>query len=121
MKSLGYKELILRKEIMYETDFRKLKKKEKKLEDEVKKGQQDKTGPLESIKAEIASASAAFKSGEVKLKIKERSFENVERACALNELILRWIDIMEESKPNKKKYFYRPVAAFKTRHLSAAK
>ena len=121
MKSLGYKELILRKDIMYETDFRKLKKKEKKLEDEVKKGQQDKAGALESIKADIASASAAFRGGEVKLKIKERSFENVERACALNELILRWIDIMEESKPNKKKYFYRPVAAFKTRHLSAAK
>jgi hypothetical protein len=114
MRSLGYKELILRKEIMYETDFRKLKKKEKKLEDEIKKGQ-DKTGELQSIKAEIASATAF--TGELKLKVKERSFENVERACALNELILRWLDCMEESKPSHKKYFYRPVAAFKTKHL----
>ena len=120
MKGLGYKELILRKEIMYETDYRKLKKKEKKLMDEVKKGQQDKVAALESLRAEIAGTATVF-TGELKTKVKERSFENVERACALNQLVLRWIDIMEEAKPSHKKYFYRPVSAFKTKHLVAGK
>jgi hypothetical protein len=47
---------------------------------------------------------------------KTRSFENAIRACALKNIILRWLDIILREKPDSKSYFYRPIAAFKSGH-----
>jgi hypothetical protein len=44
-----------------------------------------------------------------------RKFQNVVKACALKNIILRMVDKME-SKKGGLRYFYRPVAAIKTRH-----
>jgi hypothetical protein len=47
-----------------------------------------------------------------------RVFENAVRACALNDIILRWMDIMMKVSPREtaKRYFYRPIAALKSGH-----
>jgi len=47
----------------------------------------------------------------------KRTFENAPRACALKDIILRWMNIMQGKKgEGMKKYFYRPVAALKSGH-----
>ena len=43
-----------------------------------------------------------------------RKFQNVIKACALKNIILRMIDRLEAGKG--KRYFYRPISAIKTRH-----
>jgi hypothetical protein len=49
-----------------------------------------------------------------------RSFENAIRACALKDIILRWMDIMTAQKagniPTYRRYFFRPIAAVKSGH-----
>lgn len=48
-----------------------------------------------------------------------RTFENANRACALKEIMLRWMDISEKAKgggSGGKRYFYRPIASLKTKH-----
>jgi hypothetical protein len=54
-----------------------------------------------------------------------RSFENSTRACALKDIILRWLDAMIRNKGPAaaaaggvagRRYFYRPIAAAKTKH-----
>lgn len=50
-----------------------------------------------------------------------RSFENALRACALKNIILRWMSIMTAGRGGgagavHRRYFYRPVAALKTGH-----
>jgi len=47
---------------------------------------------------------------------KTRSFENAIRACALKNIMLRWLDIMQAMNADGKRYFYRPIAAFKSGH-----
>jgi hypothetical protein len=48
---------------------------------------------------------------------KDRIFENAIRACALKNIILRWMTNMQDMKEGEKKqYFYRPIAALKTGH-----
>jgi hypothetical protein len=50
---------------------------------------------------------------------KTRSFENAIRACALKDIMLRWMDVMQREKgEGAKRYFYRPVAALKSGHKS---
>jgi hypothetical protein len=44
-----------------------------------------------------------------------RKFQNVVKACALKNIILRMVDKMEREK-KRLRYFYRPIAAIKTRH-----
>jgi hypothetical protein len=46
---------------------------------------------------------------------KTRTFENAIRACALKDIILRWIDNMQKQK-GRRRYFYRPIEALKTNH-----
>lgn len=46
-----------------------------------------------------------------------RVFENAVRACALKDIILRWLDIMKSGTG--KRYFYRPIAALKSGHKGA--
>ena len=48
-------------------------------------------------------------------KVANRTFENAVRACALKNIILRLLTIMQASKGGKR-YFYRPVAALKSGH-----
>jgi hypothetical protein len=49
-----------------------------------------------------------------------RTFENAVRACALNDIILRWMDNMRNTGGTpRKRYFYRPVAALKSGHKGA--
>jgi hypothetical protein len=51
-----------------------------------------------------------------------RSFKNTARACALKNIILRWMDKMQEvefaagKRPLWRRYFYRPISAQKTKH-----
>jgi len=59
------------------------------------------------MKAEVFQTSGADKH--------PRKFQNSTRACLLKELILRWMDIMALDG---KRWFYRPVAAYKTGHRS---
>lgn len=44
-----------------------------------------------------------------------RTFENAVKACALKDIILRWMSIMQAAKRGRT-YFYRPVASLKTGH-----
>lgn len=46
---------------------------------------------------------------------KTRTFENAVRACALKDIILRWVDIMQKRKGGRR-YFYRPLEALKSDH-----
>jgi hypothetical protein len=49
-----------------------------------------------------------------------RTFENAVRACALKNIMLRWMTIMQEAKgAGAKRYFYRPIAAAKSGHKGA--
>jgi hypothetical protein len=42
-----------------------------------------------------------------------RKFSNVQRYCALRELVLRFMDL---KKINRLRWFYRPISAYKTKH-----
>jgi hypothetical protein len=46
---------------------------------------------------------------------KTRVFENAIRACALKNIVLRWMDILQREKEGKR-YFYRPIEAVKSGH-----
>ena len=48
--------------------------------------------------------------------VSHRKFENTIRACALKNLILRWLDNMERHKETGLRFFYRPIAALKSGH-----
>lgn len=52
---------------------------------------------------------------EAKLKLDSRKFQNVIKACALKNIILRFIDKLEVKK-GRKRYFYRPISAIKSNH-----
>ena len=46
-----------------------------------------------------------------------RSFENSTRACALKNIMLRWLDSMNQRRgAGRLRYFYRPIAAVKSGH-----
>lgn len=50
-------------------------------------------------------------------KKENRTFENAARACALKNIILRWMSIMQERKGGAaKRYMYRPIAALLSGH-----
>jgi len=50
-----------------------------------------------------------------KLMKDSRKFQNVIKACALKNIVLRMVDKMERLE-RRKRYFYRPVAAIKSKH-----
>jgi hypothetical protein len=52
---------------------------------------------------------------EAKLLLDTRKFQNVIKACALKNIILRLIDKLETKKGGKR-YFYRPISAIKSNH-----
>jgi len=68
-------------------------------------------------KKEREEAKAAGRKAVIVQKKESRTFENAARACALKDIILRWMSIMQEKKgPGAKRYMYRPVAALLSGH-----
>lgn len=51
-----------------------------------------------------------------------RSFENANKACALKNLVLRWLDkfISRREGAQKTRYFYRPISSYKSGHKGVA-
>jgi hypothetical protein len=70
-----------------------------------KKKEDDGLSPIEHEKRKVRE----------KLLKDMRKFQNVIKACALKNIILRMVDIMERRK-KRLRYFYRPIAAIKTKH-----
>lgn len=70
-------------------------------------------------KLEKEVAKAAGKAVVTQSRRPGRTFENAVRACALKNIILRWMDIMKSGTEPRKRYFFRPVAAFKSGHKGA--
>ena len=70
-------------------------------------------------KAERKVAAAAGKKVVVEARRPGRTFENAVRACALKDIMLRFMDIMGKKQEGGRRYFYRPVAALKTGHKGA--
>lgn len=71
----------------------------------------------QQIKKARAEAKAAGVAPAANPVHKDRIFENAIRACALKNIILRWMTNMQGSKEGEAKlYFYRPIAALKTGH-----
>ena len=50
--------------------------------------------------------------------VETRQVESAIRYCALKEIILRWMDIMNVSN---KRWFYRPISSYKSKHYAKAK
>jgi hypothetical protein len=66
---------------------------------------------------EVLEEKARRKAEGRKARDPRRTFENSIRACALKEIVLRWLDIVERGKGAAgRRFFYRPVAALKTGH-----
>jgi len=57
----------------------------------------------------------ALQKTQMRLKSDRRKFQNVQKACALTNILLRMIDSLEV-KASRKRYFYRPIAAIKSKH-----
>jgi hypothetical protein len=70
-------------------------------------------------KREKALAKAAGTKITIESRRAGRTFENAVRACALKDIILRWMDIMKSTDASRKRYFLRPVAALKSGHKGA--
>lgn len=99
--ALGYPQFLLSDAILNEKEGRaqdavKLPKKKK---------EDDGLSPIEHEKKKVRE----------KLMKDIRKFQNVIKACALKNIILRMVDKMERQK-NKLRYFYRPIATIKTKH-----
>jgi hypothetical protein len=103
MAAEGYPRLILTEENLDEKERIKSAKRAAK-----EAGQKYEAGAAEPVRAgEFARKG--------KQPFKTRQFENAIRACALKDIILRWIDYLQRKKGGKR-FFFRPVAALKTGH-----
>jgi hypothetical protein len=102
IEALRYPPFLTRDEILNEKEARK---KVQAAKEEKRKGE----------KADDPRR-AEFMKIQSKLRLDSRKFQNVVKACALKDIILRMIDLLEREKPGAKRYFYRPIAAIKTRH-----
>lgn len=97
---LGYPEFLLRDEILDEKAVRAA------------------TGAKKKGKEEVSPRRAEFLKTQTKLRLDSRKFQNVVKACALKNIILRMVDYLQATSggANPKRYFFRPVAAIKARH-----
>jgi hypothetical protein len=113
MAAEGYPRLILTEEYLDErVRIKAAKKAAKEAAEEAKKaGRKYEPGPAEP--AEPVRTGEFARKG--KQPFKTRQFENAIRACALKDIILRWIDYLQRKKGGKR-FFFRPVAALKTGH-----
>ena len=112
MASEGYPKFILTEEYLDE----KARKKKTKAD-----GQQIQADPIRVstvIQKKVEQdAPGDKKAKKVEKPFKTRNFENAIRACALKNIILRWLDLMQRRKePAGKRFFYRPIASLKTGH-----
>jgi hypothetical protein len=117
MAAEGYPRLILTEEYLDErVRIKAAKKAAKEAEEAAKKaakkeGRKYVPGPAEP--------SEPVRTGEFAKKgihlFKTKQFENAIRACALKDIILRWVDYFQRQKGGKR-FFFRPVAALKTGH-----
>jgi hypothetical protein len=97
--ALGYPEFLINDLVLNEKEERKKVVKKMKKEDEVMS-----TGEREVVKMKI------------KLVDSFRKFQNVIKACALKNIILRMVDKLEKGRATGKRYFYRPISAIKSKH-----
>jgi len=108
MEAEGYPKFLLIDELLDEKVMRR------KQEDEAKA-----LAKAEGRKYEKGTIVVAKREGSYGKKgdkpFKTRTFENAIRACALKDIILRWIDVMQKRKGGRR-YFYRPLEALKTNH-----
>jgi hypothetical protein len=104
MEARGYPKFILTEEYLDERE----QKKKAKLEGKAPAAAALREGPYAYV-------------GKKKDKVfKTRSFENAIRACALKNIVLRWLDIMERAKGGDgRRFFYRPIASLKTKHKAS--
>ena len=102
MEQEGYPRLILTEQYLDEKERIKQAKKEAK-EGKVK---------YEGVADPVRTGEFARKG---KQPFKTRQFENAIRACALKNIVLRWIDHFQRRRGGKR-YFFRPVAALKSGH-----
>ena len=101
--ALGYPQFLLSDVVLNEKEGRAQEKDTGK--GPKKKKDEDGLSPIEHEKRKLRE----------KLMKDIRKFQNVIKACALKNIILRMVDKMERQK-NKLRYFYRPVAAIKSKH-----
>jgi len=108
MEMEGYPKFILTDTYL---DVKELKRKQDEEAEEAAKvsGKKFEKGKVSDI---IRTTKYAIKSGKP---FKTRKFENAVRACALKNIILRWMDFMQVEKGGRR-YFYRPIAALKSDH-----
>lgn len=102
--ALGYPPFLLSDSVLNEKEGRAIGKETDK-GGKKKKDEDDGLNPMEREQKKMRE----------KLFKDVRKFQNVIKACALKNIILRMVDILEKKKA-RLRYFYRPVAAIKTRH-----
>ena len=122
---LGYPPFLLVDSVLDEKDSRKPEEKKKKLDTAMAVYKDtlavSKSKGLENAEAIATRAKEEFEKSperikiETKLKIDSRKFQNVIKACALKDIILRLVDKLERDKGGKR-YFYRPISAIKSNH-----
>ena len=95
--ALGYPAFLLREEVLEEKKERQVGPAEAK---------KKKKGAIEDVGAKV----------HTKLRLDARKFQNVVKACALKNIILRFVDKLETSRAAGKRYFFRPIAAIKAGH-----
>jgi hypothetical protein len=113
MAAEGYPRLILTEEYLDErVRIKAAKKAAKEAEEAAKKaGRKYEPGPAEPPEP-VREGEFAKKGKQL---FKTRQFENAIRACALKDIILRWLEYLQRKKDGKR-FFFRPVAALKTGH-----
>jgi hypothetical protein len=104
MEGLGYPPFLLTDAVLDEKEERKKGTEEKKRRTK-KKGEEE----------DLTPAQKEFIKVKTKLKLDSRKFQNVVKACALKNIILRLIDKLERAA-GRLRYFYRPIAALKSKH-----
>ena len=130
IKALGYPPFLLDDTILDEKDSRKVEDKADKkkrittanamytnvLTTAKKEGKTDEESKLIATKAKQEFEKSPDRiTLETKLRLDSRKFQNVIKACALKNIILRMIDKIEVEKGGKR-YFYRPISAIKSNH-----
>ena len=104
----GYPKFLLSDEYLDEKALRRKREEEAKAAAEAAGTKFEKS----AVKDIARTTPYAIKAGKP---FKTRKFENAIRACALKDIILRWMDIMGAAKAGRR-YFYRPIEAIKSDH-----
>jgi hypothetical protein len=108
--ALGYPEFLLSDMVLDEKGARK------KEADEGTAGAAKPTKKRKEVATGVENAArAAVLKLRSKLALDSRKFQNVVKACALKNIILRLLDKLEAARGGKR-YFYRPIAALKAKH-----